>query len=263
MVLQSGTMLHFAQSLVEIGELYYSCQEDLDQINYGNVSEEEIGKVEASVEQKLKQTLEITIETKKELVNARIRLDNEGFDDEIEILDNYIDILGAELKLEQQYVAGYKEDIEQAPLTPERSLNEHLENLFQEMILDLKLKGSGVVAVSGFAMDGNPSAGLLVLLDEMALSEISKIESFMLVERRQIELVLEEQNMSLSGLMDASNAIQIGMLLSANYIVTGTVIEMNSTVIIFGRIINVETGEVESVAQVIVPKDQDVEKLLL
>ncbi len=263
MVLQSGTMLHFAQSLVEIGELYYSCQEDLDRINYGRVSEEEVQEVEASVEQKLKQTLEITIETKKELVNARIRLDNEGFDDEIEILDNYIDILGAELELEQQYVAGYKEDIEQAALTPERSLNEHLENLFQEMILDLKLKGSGVVAVSGFAMDGNPTAGLLALLDEMALSEISKIDSFMLVERRQIELVLEEQNMALSGLMDASQAIRIGMLLSADYIVTGTVIEMNSTVIILGRLINVENGEVESVAQVIVPKDQDVEKLLL
>jgi Ca-activated chloride channel homolog len=263
MVLKSGTVLHFAQSLVEIGELYYSCQEDLDGINYGSVSEEKIVEVEALVGEKLKKTLEITIESKKELVNARIRLGNEGFDDEIEILDNYIDILGRELELEQQYVAGYKQDIEQTPPTPERSLNEHLGNLFKEMILDLKLKGSGVVAVSGFALDGNPSAGLLTLLDEMALSEISKIDSFMLVERQQINVVLKEQKMSLSGLMDTSQAIQIGMLLSANYIVTGTVIEMNSTIIIFGRIINVGTGEVESVAQIIVPKDEDVEKLLL
>ncbi|GAG98577.1 unnamed protein product, partial [marine sediment metagenome] len=35
------------------------------------------------------------------------------------------------------------------------------------------------------------------------------------------------------------------------------------TVVVFGRIINVETGEVESVAQVIVPKDPDVKKLLI
>jgi len=263
MVLKSGTMLHFAQNLVEIGELYYSCQEDLDRINYGGVSEGEVQEVEASVEKKLKQTLKITIDTKKELVNARIRLDNAGFDDEIEILDKYIEILGAELELEQKYVAGYKKDIEQAPLAPKRSLNEHLENLFQEMILDLKLKGSGVVAVSGFAMDGKPSSGLLTLLDEMALSEISKIELFRLVERQKIESVLREQELALSDLMDASQAIQIGMLLAANYIVTGTVIEMASTVVIFGRIINVETGEVESVAQVIVPKDPDVKKLLI
>jgi curli biogenesis system outer membrane secretion channel CsgG len=101
------------------------------------------------------------------------------------------------------------------------------------------------------------------LLDEMALTEISKIDSFVLVERKQINTILEEQKMSLSGLMDTSQAIQIGMLLSANFIVKGTVIEMNSSVVIFGRIINVQTGEVESVAQVIVNKDKDVEKLLL
>ena len=263
MVLKSGTMLHFAQNLIEIGELYYSCQEDLDRINYGGVSEGKVQEVEASVEKKLIQTLKITIDTKKELVNARIRLDNAGFDDEIEILDKYIEILGAGLELEQKYVAGYKKDIEQAPLTPKRSLSEHLENLFQEMILDLKSKGSGVVAVSGFAMDGKPSSGLLTLLDEMALSEISKIKSFRLVERQKIEAVLREQELALSDLMDASQAIQIGMLLAANYIVTGTVIEMAGTVVIFGRIINVETGEVESVAQVIVPKDPDVKKLLI
>ena len=263
MVLNSGSMLHFAQSLVEIGELYYSCQEDLDRIAYGSINEEDARSVEGAVEEKMKQALEMTIETKKELVNAKLRLDNEGFDDEIEILDKYIEILGQELELEQQFVAGYKEDIEQTTLTVERPLTEHLENLFREMILDLELKGTGIVAISGFAMDGIPSSGLLTLLDEMALSEISKIESFVLVERQKIEAVLKEQELALSDLMDTSQAIQIGVLLAANYIVTGTVIEMASTVVIFGRIVNVETGEVESVAQVIVPKDPDVQKLLI
>jgi curli biogenesis system outer membrane secretion channel CsgG len=83
------------------------------------------------------------------------------------------------------------------------------------------------------------------------------------VERQKIEAVLKEQELALSDLMDTSQAIQIGVLLAANYIVTGTVIEMASTVVIFGRIVNVETGEVESVAQVIVPKDADVQKLLI
>ena len=263
MVLKSGTMLHFAQSLADIGELYYSCQEDLDRVNYGRVSEVDIPSIEAAVEQKMKQALEMTIETKKELVNAKVRLDNQGFDDEIEILDKYIEILGRDLELEQSYVAGVKRDMEQDPIGPKRSLTEHLENLFREMILDLQLKGSGVVAVSGFAMDNKPSAELLTLLDEMALSEIAKIEAFVLVERQKIEAVLTEQELALSDLMDTSQAIQIGELLAANYIVTGTVIEMAETVIIFGRIINVESGEVESVAQVIIPKDRDIKKLLV
>jgi hypothetical protein len=38
---------------------------------------------------------------------------------------------------------------------------------------------------------------------------------------------------------------------------------MFDMVFIFGRIINVESGEVESVAQIIVPKGRDIEKLLI
>ena len=53
-----------------------------------------------------------------------------------------------------------------------------------------------------------------------------------------------------------------GRLMAADYIVTGTVVEMSTSVVIFGRIINIETGEVESVAQVIVPKDSEMKKLL-
>jgi len=39
--------------------------------------------------------------------------------------------------------------------------------------------------------------------------------------------------------------------------------EEAAMLVIFRRVINVETGEVESVAQVILPKDRDVNKLLM
>ncbi|HEB31755.1 MAG TPA: hypothetical protein ENI15_12910, partial [Spirochaetes bacterium] len=66
MVLKSGTMLNFATALQEIGRLYYSNQ--------------------------VQSALELTVRTQKELKNARLSLDDEGFDDEILILDNYIKI---------------------------------------------------------------------------------------------------------------------------------------------------------------------------
>jgi hypothetical protein len=69
--------------------------------------------------------------------------------------------------------------------------------------------------------------------------------------------------MALSDLVDTSKAIEIGKFLAADYIVTGSVIEMTDSVVIFGRIINIETSEIESVAQIIVPKDADVRKLLV
>jgi hypothetical protein len=48
--------------------------------------------------------------------------------------------------------------------------------------------------------------------------------------------VLAEQELALSDLMDTSKAIEVGRFLAADYIVTGSVIEMTDTVVIFGRL---------------------------
>jgi TolB-like protein len=62
--------------------------------------------------------------------------------------------------------------------------------------------------------------------------------------------------------MDTSKAIRIGQVLAADYLLTGSVIETDRTVIIFGRVINVETAEIESVAQIVVPKSTSLKSLL-
>ena len=277
MVLQSGTMLHFAQNLKMIGESYYSCKTELDQVNelrdllwrqqggavdYEELSSPEIRRLEQSIQSKMQRAMSITVELKKEILNARLRLDSEGFEDEIEILDNYIEILGRELKLEPRQVLRRAMENEIAPSVQKRSLQENLSNLFREMTLDLAVKPGGVVAVSGFTTRGNEAPELLSLLNEMAVVEIGRLDTLTLVERQKLAALLEEQELALSDLMDTSKAISIGRLMAADYIVTGTVVEMSTSVVIFGRIINIETGEVESVAQVIVPKDSEMKKLL-
>ncbi len=236
MVLQSGTMLHFAQAMKRIGELYYL--------------------------EEVQPALDLTVSTLKELKNARLRLDNEVFDDGIEILERYIGILGQDLALGETQTRRIAMDEEIAPSVRERSLGGHLENLFREMTLDLGSKGRGTISISGFTTrDGKPS-GLVTLLNEMALMEVAKLDTLTVIERAKLDMILDEQKLALNDLMDTSNAIEIGKLLTANYILTGSVVEMPGSVMIFGRVINVETAEVESVAQVIVPKNSDVRALL-
>lgn len=235
-ILQSGTMLHFAQAMKRIGWLYYSGQ--------------------------VKQALDITVETKKELQNARLRLDNEGFDDEIQILENYIKIFGGDLKYVESDTERILEDYEIKPFVQERSLHEHLENLFREMTLAMGTKEEGGIAVSGFTIKEGGSSGLVNLLNEMALVEITKHKGLQVVERKRLDMIMEEQRLALTDLMDTTNAIEVGRLLAVNHILTGSVIEMANSVVIFGRIINVETAEIESAAQVIVPRSRDVEALL-
>jgi len=277
-VLQSGTMLRFAQKLQIIGELYYSCREQIEEINrsrdelwrqrggdtaYDEISSPEIRSLEEAVASKMQRAIDLTVEMKKELTNARLRLDNEGFDDEIEILEQYIDILGAELQWDQSRVTTTKSDLEIRPGVPKRSLQEQLSNLFREMTLELNRIQGGVVAVSGFATKAGKPAGLVDLLNEMAMVEFGRIDTLTLVERNRLDELLAEQELALSDLMDTENAIEIGKFLAADYIVTGSVIEMANTVVVFGRVINVATAEVESVAQVILPKDADLIRLLI
>ncbi len=100
------------------------------------------------------------------------------------------------------------------------------------------------------------------LLNEMALVELTKIDTLKLVEREKLLDVLREQELALSDLMDTSKAIMVGKFLSATLILTGTVIEMSESVIIFGRVIDVQTAEIQSAAQIIVQKNADLSSLL-
>jgi hypothetical protein len=239
MVIRSGTMLHFAQALQEIGHSYYR-----------------------GYEENIQYALDLTIETRKELINARERLDYMGFDDEINILDNYLKIFSGELYISESETVRILEDVEIVPPVQQRSLQEHIVNLYAEMALDLATMRGAAIAVSGFSMKDGSSSGLTTLLNEMALVEITKLSKLTVIERDKLDMILEEQALSLSDLMDTDTAINVGRLLTADHMLTGTVIEMQSSVVIFGRIINVETAEVESAAQVIIPKNSEVRALL-
>ena len=232
MVLRSGTMLHFAQNLKTIGELYY---ENKNQSN-------------------LERALSLTLDTKKELTNAKMRLDNQGFDEEIRILDQYLDKLGSELQLAENRITEIVEDVEVRPLTPKRSLQTHIENLCTEIALDLQLKARGVVAFGGFAAQSNGSRNVTDLASATAFAAIARVSTVSLIRQDTVDSAIRKQGFSLFDLTDKLNAVAVGQSLSADYIITGTVIESVSTIIVFSRLLNVSSQEVESAAQVIVAK---------
>jgi Mg-chelatase subunit ChlD len=247
MVLRSGTMLHFAQTLARVGELYYAARAMTDA---------------GAKAENLHECLDLTLAMKRELVNARLRLDSTGFDKEIVIADQYLKILGTDLALTDEEASRIAGDVEIAPPVPERSLDENLGNLFREVILNLRAREGGAIAVSGFSMKRDTQPQLCALLDERGLVELSRVQGLTPVERRRLDAVLREQEIALSDLADTEKAIAVGKVLAARYILTGSIIEMPGSLVIFARIVNVETSEVESAAQVIVPKNREVSGLL-
>lgn len=79
---------------------------------------------------------------------------------------------------------------------------------------------------------------------ELLITSLSQEETLKLVERTQIEKLLEEQRLSLSGMLDSDKAPEIGEMLNAEYLILGAVTEMGSNYFINAQITAVETSEI-------------------
>jgi DNA-binding beta-propeller fold protein YncE len=235
-VLKAASMLHYAQALKRIGYTYY--------------------------EGDIRSALNVTHEISKELHNARKRLGDDSFANELSVLETYLTILGADSGFEEGETAKMIQDVELTPEFDDRDLNDYLNNLFEEVILDLRTRESGNIALMGFSFPDARHSEIIDLLNETAKSYLSELSDYEVLEREKIDRVLLEEELSPSDLLDTNRAIAAGTALSANYIITGTVIEMSETVVIFCRTINVETAEIESACQVIVPRTAEINTLL-
>ncbi len=244
MVMRSGTMLRFAKAIKDIGLIYYAMPE---------------GTPDPA---KLTEATTLTMAMRNELKNVELRLGQPAFKNEIDILEKYLQILGEDMKTAGGETAQLVQNEELIPVQSTKNVTQELAGLFREISLEMRAKSKGNVAVSGFSMKGKSQSQLIELLNESALMELAKASNLKVVEREKLDSVMKEQKLSLSDLMDTTKAISVGELLSAQFILTGSVIEMPTTVVVFARIVNVESGEVESAAQVIVPKSREVSSLL-
>jgi hypothetical protein len=251
-VLRAGTMLRYAQCLKYIGARYYGTA-----TTAATAPGAATGARSAVV---LEELIGVTNSMKKEVRNARERLDESGFDDELQVLDSYLQILGGDASMAPEDLARVRADREIAPTAPQMPLTDRLEGLFDEVALDVRGRGAVSVAISGFGRSDGRSCQLAGLLGELAATSLSG--GLTLVERGRIDAVLAEQQLAVSDLAETTKAIRVGRVLAADFILTGTVVPMRSSVVVFCRLINTTSAEVESAAQVIIPMDADVRALL-
>jgi Ca-activated chloride channel family protein len=275
MVLYSGTMMYFAETLKEIGTLYYTSQDDLNALSR---FEQEVGsrKSSATDQQRLdtlkntffsrmEKALQKTNSNKAELENAKLRLDDkDAFNHEIEILTRYQEILAKEIRDNGGVVSdetlALEGNTDAGGVLPDGSsgsgtapqleaLHDRVSGLFKEITLSLPEQRS-VIALAPFIIRSGEEPPLLNFLNESALVVLSGDSRLTLVERSLLDKVRQEQQIQLVEVMDADTAVGIGKLLGARFIITGQVIPLRTQVMVFGRVINVETGEIVSAAQV-------------
>ena len=123
---------------------------------------------------------------------------------------------------------------------------------------DRGTESSPYVGLSGIAagVDGS------TYVTDTGKSVLFEAPQITVLERQRIAAGMGEQELSYPDIMDPAQAVRVGEMPAADYILVGSVIEMSNGVVVFSRLINVKTGAIESVSQVIVPRNEDVESLL-
>lgn len=102
----------------------------------------------------------------------------------------------------------------------------------------LPFEQKGVVSEAGFSFQDNL---INTLVDQ---------DRFRVVERDKLDIILQEQKLSRTELIDKNTALKLGRLMAAQAIITGSIIETRAGIEIVGRLIDTETSEILAVEDV-------------
>ncbi|HXQ29706.1 MAG TPA: CsgG/HfaB family protein [Gemmatimonadales bacterium] len=81
----------------------------------------------------------------------------------------------------------------------------------------------------------------------MMISELAQNPAARVVEREDIQRIIEEQNLGTAGRVDPQTAAKIGKLVGARYVILGSFIDFYGDFRIDARLVNVETSEIVKV----------------
>lgn len=103
------------------------------------------------------------------------------------------------------------------------------------------------VAVLGFSAPDSEHNHVGQMINDTVEVLLSGEDGFVLVNRSEMAATLSEQGMNLAGVVDASQATQVGHVVGAQLLVTGKAFELGESRIITAKLIGTETTRVKAV----------------
>jgi curli biogenesis system outer membrane secretion channel CsgG len=105
-----------------------------------------------------------------------------------------------------------------------------------------------VLDFSSFMMgEGGASVNLGKAISAMLVTEFSGREGLQVVERQQLNALLDEQDLGVSGRLNEEDAVEIGRLLGVQYVLVGQVTSIVDQLRMDIRAVDVETSEIVTV----------------
>lgn len=124
-----------------------------------------------------------------------------------------------------------------------------MRSLFLIFMLTIPLFALDRVAVFNFTPRGLSADEALTITDRFT-EEYGNTNSVELVDRNNIAALVEEMDLSTTKLVDQKTALKMGKILSAQYIVFGSVSKFGSMYTINVKLIDVETSKITKSASV-------------
>ncbi len=120
------------------------------------------------------------------------------------------------------------------------------------------------IAVLDFQIQGKgfETRDMGSIVAEWLITALVQVGRFDVIERMLLEKVLKEQNLGMSGIVDAESASKVGKVLGAKIVVSGSVIRLSDFTEVNARLIDVDTGSILAAEKVKSDSATRLEKLI-
>jgi len=98
------------------------------------------------------------------------------------------------------------------------------------------------IAIVGFEERGSGVQGYGNKVSDIFFAELIADSNVYLVERSDINKVMAEQELTMTGMVNHTQAIQVGQLTGAKILITGSIIEADQSLYLVAKLISTETG---------------------
>ena len=264
-VLLGGTILDIALGLKDIGTLFYSMEMEQGRAatlrtanwllrdtgtgeQFTALVSRETAELTQSQQHKIRRCLDITIALKHVVENVHLRLDTDIFESELKILNAYTKTLSTRLRISETVLEAMNMDAEVGLATKTGGFDLAIQAMAGELVATMGIAPHGVV-FSGFTSRADGFDRIIERIDRVFAASMPRTVAK--IASADLSVALSEYDAKETDLFDTEISRRIGESLGADLLVSGYLVPLSDSLIVFVRLIEVETGTVLSATQTV------------
>ena len=275
-VLMCDTILDVALGLRRIGELHYSTALESSRSSHTGaanwqarylesakpftaVVSRETNELHRSSNFKIRRCLDLTLALKRQVENTHLRLDTDAFQGELNILNAYVTTLSSQLYLSEEVVGALLADKEIIRESKRQTLDDSLEAIAAELVADMRDENGARILFLGFAAQ---TTGYEPLAERLDNAFLAALPDAAITDPDRFDAILEELAITRGDLIDTGKVEQAGAGLGAENLISGYLVPLRESVLVFARFVDVKSGTVLGVAQTTIEYTNEVLELI-